>query len=224
MTENNVIKNTKAVLEIKYGIKPATTVVHVDTKRPLTSGEIKMCQAIFRNSIDYSKVYIQVGGLITAITSTTGNAMTPAGQINLPTKDYYKTRDFSKALPNQQHWFIHEMLHVWQYQLGAKNAWLGIKQLCKGGYTSEVNSADSGQNELKSYDTDLLGRDSEKKFNEFNFEQQGRIIEFWFDANYLQHNLPSRRHHQKSLQLFPILIKILTDFLCDPTDKKLLPK
>lgn len=116
------------------------------------------------------------------------------------------------------------MTHVWQYQMGATNGWLGIKQLCNGGYTSEVNSVDSGQNELKAYDTDLMGRDLNKKFQDFNFEQQGRIIEFWFDAIYLQKISPSRAHHQKSLKLLGHVERILRDFLLNPKDKSLLPK
>ncbi len=116
-----------------------------------------------------------------------------------------------------------EMVHVWQYQMGTSTGWLGIKQLCKGGYTSEVNSVDS-DNELEAYDTDLGGRDLNKKFQDFNFEQQGRIIEFWFDACYLQKVNPKRDHHQKSLQLLGYVEKILRDFLLNPSNKNLLPK
>ncbi|UOB51253.1 hypothetical protein [Acinetobacter junii] len=100
--------------------------------------------------------------------------------------------------------------------------WLGLKQLCKGGYTSNVQSADSG-GELKAYDTDILGRDSGKKFNEFNFEQQGRLIEFWFDACYLQNVNPSRPHHIQSLKLLGYVERILRDFILNPHDKSLLP-
>lgn len=80
----------------------------------------------------------------------------------LPKDDYIQNPDFSAAKGNAQHWFIHEMVHVWQYQMGVSNGWLGLKQLCKGGYTSQVNSADSGSNELKAYDTDITGRDLNK--------------------------------------------------------------
>jgi len=199
----------------------AAVAIKIGTKRKLTSGEIAMSQLVFKDSIDYSKVWIHLGGLIH---TRTGNAMTPAGEIYLPKDDYLKITDFSIAKPNVRHWFIHEMTHVWQYQMGATNGLLGIKQLCNGGYTSEVNSVDSGQNELKAYDTDLMGRDLNKKFQDFNFEQQGRIIEFWFDAIYLQKISPSRAHHQKSLKLLGYIERILRDFLLSPKDKSLLPK
>ncbi|WP_286405767.1 hypothetical protein [Acinetobacter johnsonii] len=141
----------------------AATIIKVGSKRLLTSGEIAMSRLIFKDTIDYSKVWIHLGGLIH---TKTGNAMTPAGEIYLPKDDYLKTPDYSKALGQDRHWFIHEMTHVWQYQTGASTGWLGINQLCKGGYTSEVNSVDS-DNELEAYDTDLRGRDLNKKFQDF---------------------------------------------------------
>ena len=220
--KNTVLKSiTSKLQKIDAEMKnQAATIIKVGSKRLLTSGEIAMSRLIFKDAIDYSKVWIHLGGLIH---TKTGNAMTPAGEIYLPKDDYLKTPDYSKATGENRHWFIHEMVHVWQYQMGASTGWLGIKQLCKGGYTSEVNSVDS-DNELEAYDTDLGGRDLNKKFQDFNFEQQGRIIEFWFDACYLQKVNPKRDHHQKSLQLLGYVEKILRDFLLNPSNKNLLPK
>lgn len=220
--KNTVLKSiTSKLQKIDAAMKnQAATIIKVGSKRLLTSGEIAMSRLIFKDAIDYSKVWIHLGGLIH---TKTGNAMTPAGEIYLPKDDYLKTPDYSKALGQDRHWFIHEMTHVWQYQMGASTGWLGINQLCKGGYTSEVNSVDS-DNELEAYDTDLGGRDLNKKFQDFNFEQQGRIIEFWFDACYLQKVNPQRDHHQKSLQLLGYVEKILRDFLLNPSNKNLLPK
>lgn len=220
--KNTVLKSiTSKLQKIDAEMKnQAATIIKVGSKRLLTSGEIAMSRLIFKDAIDYSKVWIHLGGLIH---TKTGNAMTPAGEIYLPKDDYLKTPDYSKATGENRHWFIHEMTHVWQYQMGASTGWLGINQLCKGGYTSEVNSVDS-DNELEAYDTDLGGRDLNKKFQDFNFEQQGRIIEFWFDACYLQKVNPKRDHHQKSLQLLGYVEKILRDFLLNPSNKNLLPK
>lgn len=221
---NNVLASFKAKLEKMDKDMKAAGALHlkIGVRRKLTAGEIQMCQLVFKNSIDYSKVLINIGGYIH---SKTGNAMTPAGEIVLSRNEYIKNPDFSLSLRGEdKHWFIHEMTHVWQYQLGAPNGWFGIKHLCNGGYTSQVNSVDSGKNELKAYDTDLLGRDYNKKFNDFNFEQQGRIIEFWFDATYLKNTQPNRSHHQISLQLLPKVQKILNSFLINPNDLNLLPK
>ncbi|RKG30381.1 zinc protease [Acinetobacter rongchengensis] len=220
---SNVLASFKAKLQkMDKDFKTASALhLKIGVRRKLTAGEIQMCQLVFKNSIDYSKVLINIGGYIH---SKTGNAMTPAGEIVLPRSEYITNLDFSKSKGGLQHWFIHEMTHVWQYQLGAPNGWFGIKHLCNGGYTSQVNSVDSGKNELKAYDTDLLGRDYNKKFNDFNFEQQGRIIEFWFDAMYLRNIDPTRQHHQTSLQLLPKVRSLLNNFLTNPNDKFLLPK
>ncbi|ERS01182.1 zinc protease [Acinetobacter sp. COS3] len=215
-----IVANATAKLsKLKNNQSPPTTEIKIETKRKLTSGEIKMCQLVFKDAIDYSKVWLHIGGFIH---SATGNAMTPAGEIMLPRSEYLETPDFSQTIGENRHWFIHEMTHVWQYQMGTSVGWLGLKQLCKGGYTSNVQSADSG-GELKAYDTDILGRDSGKKFNEFNFEQQGRLIEFWFDACYLQNVNPSRPHHIQSLKLLGYVERILRDFILNPHDKSLLP-
>lgn len=220
--KRTVLKVITAKLQQLNGdMKNKASVIKVATKRQLTSGEITMSKLIFQDSIDYSKVWVHLGGMIH---TRTGNAMTPAGEIYLPKDDYLQTPDYSKAVGESRHWFIHEMTHVWQYQMGANTGWLGIKQLCRGGYTSTVNSVDSGSGELKAYDTDLSGVDANKKFNEFTFEQQGRIVEFWFDAIYLQKVNPKRQHHQKSLKLLGYVERILRDFLLNPSDKNLLPK
>lgn len=195
------------------------TIIKIGTKRKLTSGEILMSQLVFKNSIDYSKVWIHVGGLIH---TATGNAMTPAGEIYLSSKDYVKNQDFSSSRPRLKHWFIHEMTHVWQYQNGSKTGWLGLKQMCTSGYTTEIQSLDSGI-ELKAYDTDLLGRDLNKKFQDFNFEQQGRILEFYFDSNFLKNEEPYRQHLQISLKVHNRVTNLLVDFLKNPKDPLLLP-
>lgn len=212
---------TTKLENLNEDMKNKASVIKVATKRQLTSGEIAMSRLIFKDAIDYSKVWIHLGGIIH---TRTGNAMTPAGEIYLPKDDYLNTPDYSNASGTDRHWFIHEMVHVWQYQMGAPTGWFGIKQLCKGGYTSAVNSVDSGKGELEAYDTDLIGRDLNKKFQDFNFEQQGRIIEFWFDVMYLQYVNPSRKHHQKSLKLQGNLEQILRKFLLNPHDKNLVSR
>lgn len=201
------------------------TPLQVDVERLLTSGEIAMCQQVFKNAIDYSKVRIVRGGIL-GIPTLTGNAMTPVGYIHLPNQEYLNIKDFSIAKnTTDKHWFIHEMTHVWQYQLGANAVWHGINQLCKGGYSSTVLTVDTPKSgDYKAYVTDLSGADANKKFNEFNFEQQGRIIEFWYDGGYLQHENPYREHHQKSIKIIGYVEYILRDFLHNPKDKNLLPK
>lgn len=208
--ENNSVANAKAMLSIKYG----KTAIKIDTKRLLTSGEIALAQLIFGNSIDYSKIFIRRGGL-GGIPDATKNAMTPFGEIHLPEESYLKIKDFSLSKEaSDKIWFIHEMTHVWQHQLGFNNFGTGIIIGLKGGYTLES----------KAYDYDLLYNDQNKKFSEFNMEQQGEIVSHYFDAVYLSnvnHDLP--KQHANNKNQLTALKKVLIPFFNNPTDKNLLP-
>ena len=76
---------------------------------------------------------------------------------------------------------------------------------------------------MKAYDTDVLGRDVNKKFQDFNFEQQGRIIEFYFDSNFFKNEEPHRKHLQISLKRHSGVMAILVDFIKNPKNSSLLP-
>lgn len=217
----NIIKTITDKLDA-HDKELKASVINLQLKRTLTTGEIAMSRLIFKNAIDYSKVLIHMGG---AFHSKYNVAMTPAGELILPIEDFKKTPDFSIApAGDDRHWFMHEMVHVWQHQNGANVGWLGAKLFCKGGYTSKVNSTDSGADTLKAYDTDIGGRDVHKKFQEYNMEQQAAIIAMWFDAVHLHNIEPQRPHHQRSLRLQGHLNKILVDFLKNPNDKSLIPE
>ncbi|TNL58986.1 zinc protease [Acinetobacter bereziniae] len=208
--DDYTVANAKAMLTIKYG----KTAIKIDTKRLLTSGEVALAQLIFKNSIDYTKVYIRRGGL-GGIPDASKNAMTPFGSIHLPNEDYDKIKDFSiDRKATNKIWFIHEMTHVWQYQLGLNVAARGIEIGIRGGYS-----------DAKAYDYDLICDDQCKKFNQFNFEQQAEIICHYYDAYHLPvegHNYPIL-HNKNIMQKFA-LKNILKDFLADPSNSELLSK
>jgi type VI secretion system secreted protein VgrG len=93
--KNTVLKSiTSKLQKIDAEMKnQAATIIKVGSKRQLTSGEIAMSRLIFKDAIDYSKVWIHLGGLIH---TKTGNAMTPAGEIYLPKDDYLKHLTIAK--------------------------------------------------------------------------------------------------------------------------------
>ena len=51
-------------------------------------------------------------------------AVTPFGEIYFPEKHF--KHDFSTEQSNDKHWFMHEMVHVWQYQRGMAVAIKGL--------------------------------------------------------------------------------------------------
>ena len=71
---------------------------------------------------------------------------------------------------------------------------------------------------------DYIYKDKNKRFSDLNFEQQGRVVEFYYDAMFLGTDRPDRPHHKKSIELLPYTQGIIMDLIIDPTDKTLLPK
>ncbi|MEQ1064604.1 zinc protease [Acinetobacter sp. XH1741] len=208
----NTVVSLRAKLQSKDFIEKNPTTVTVNTRRKLTSGEITLAKTMFKEAIDYTKVEIIRGGLF-SIPTMSKNAMTPFGSIHLPNEDYDNVKDFSQdRKATNKIWFIHEMAHVWQYQLGLNTALRGLEIGVRGGYS-----------DAKAYDYDLANDDQGKKFNQFNFEQQAEIISHYFDAYYLSiqgHNYPVL--HNKNVMQKTALKDVLNEFLVNPSDKKLL--
>ncbi len=90
--------------------------------RRMTSGELTLARSIFENTIDYNKVWIHNEKYLPGQGERT--AMTPNGEMYYPDAVY--SSDFSsQSMPGERetvagasHLFIHEMMHVWQYQKG----------------------------------------------------------------------------------------------------------
>ncbi|MCJ2918470.1 type IV secretion protein Rhs [Escherichia coli] len=90
--------------------------------RRMTSGELTLARSIFENTIDYSKVWIHNEKYLPGQGERT--AMTPNGEMYYPDAVY--SSDYSsQTMPGDRetvagasHLFIHEMMHVWQYQKG----------------------------------------------------------------------------------------------------------
>jgi len=177
--------------------------------RPLTAGEIDLAKKIFGTSVDFSKVKVHNGAYMVGAGS---NAMTPNGEMYFPS-EYYKP-DFSALDDAFRIWFIHEMTHVWQYQLGYSVKWGGIKIQLKGGYGYAP-----GQDTPRAYIYNPT-TDRNKSMADFNMEQQGDLVSHYFDAVYLSENTASHRTHVINL---PFLQKILDGFIKNPSDTSLLP-
>jgi hypothetical protein len=190
--------------------------------RSLTSGEIEMAKTIFKESIDYNVVKVHDKGFLIFDLQPAGSGMTPFGEIHTTKQngDYCIVNlkscavqtDYSTANPGIQAFFIHEMVHVWQYQLGFSVAWRGFLTFLSGGYNSN-----SGHEKSTVYDYDANSV-TQTKFSDFNYEQQGDIIADY----YLATVYPAT--NKESVIKLPGLRLILIDFFNDPNDKKLLPK
>ncbi|CAI0893352.1 hypothetical protein [Serratia entomophila] len=83
--------------------------------RKLTIGEIGIAQIIYKDAIDYSRVRVHNAGYFPFGLQNDNTAVTPNGEIYFKPKNFRE--DYAMESAGFQHWFIHEMAHVWQYQM-----------------------------------------------------------------------------------------------------------
>lgn len=177
--------------------------------RLLTAGEIELAKKIFGDSVDYTKVKIHNGAYMIGAGN---NAMTPNGEMYFPTRNYF--HDFSIVNDYLKIWFIHEMTHVWQYQLGYNMKWAGILIKFKGGY-----SYNPGQEMPRAYIYNPT-TDINKSMADFNMEQQGDLVSHYFAATFLAEDTMEHMKHSVNLNFFR---KVLAEFLTNPSNNSLLP-
>ena len=91
------------------------------SERNLTSGEINMLSTVYGNSIDYSKITLDTR------TIPNSNATTTFNTISFPTVDA-DGNDIKVPLPTDfssiadigpKAWLVHEVAHIWQWQVEA---------------------------------------------------------------------------------------------------------
>jgi hypothetical protein len=165
--------------------------------RRLTSGEIAMAALLFGPSIDYERVRIY--GRRYMPFQPRNCCMTPNGSLYFHRSCFLP--DYTRGVPLVMHWFIHEMVHVWQYQLGYAVRLRGAVRIGL------------------SYDYDLAPG---KTLADFNMEAQGDLLADYFALKYLRSSESMRqRRYAKSLPLYE---EVLADFLADPTSVANLPR
>lgn len=170
--------------------------------RGLTAGEIEMAKLVFGDSVDYAKVKVHNGEYLWFGMQPDDIAMTPNGEMYF-NPNYFR-EDFSDpASPDDQCWFMHEMTHVWQHQLGYPVKWRGAVRI---GLSYEYVLADS------------------KRLCDYNMEAQGNVLADYFALTILRNVYAMRQKNYRSDPDAPTLFRtVLTDFLKDPSDKQNLP-
>jgi hypothetical protein len=167
--------------------------------RMLTAGEIAMSRLIFKDSIDYSTVKIHNHEYLWFGLQPDDTAMTPNGEMYF-NKSYYRD-DFSKLDATSQRWFIHEMVRVWQYQLGYP---VKLRGAIRIGLSYKYT----------------LGKG--QKLSDYNMEAQGDILADYYVLKFLKDPAAmTQRQFADSLDLYEQ--EALIDFLADPTNRSSLP-
>lgn len=207
--------------EENVGSSLQTVTVKVKS-RPLTAGEVEMARLIFKDSIDYSAVRVHNEEYLPFGLQDDETAMTPNGSMYF-NPDYY-VQDFSaqksaeteemfvdarQQTIRRKQWFMHEMTHVWQYQLGYSVTWQGFWLGVTGGYLFR-------RAYKYDYSDSKDSPDKNRSFNDFNMEQQAKIIERYYGIKYLY-----EYSYQNEMAFYE---RVLGKFLRSPKDASLLPK
>ncbi len=165
--------------------------------RSLTDGEIACCSKLFGAAVDYTRVRIHARGWFFGW-QWRHTAMAPDGHVWFLRDDYRD--DFSREPAWRLLWFMHEMVHVWQWQLG-------YPVMCRGALRAGL-----------SYRYLLL---PDRRLGDFNMEAQGDLLADWFALRWLgEPGAMRQRHYAQDAWLFE---NVLGDFLADPANPASLP-
>ena len=97
---------------------PVAVSIEGDASRPLTRGEIALCEPLFGDAIDYAAVRIRRARWWRLQPANV--VMAPDGDIWCPAEGGAWSPDFAGASLPMQGLFVHEMTHVWQAQRGGR--------------------------------------------------------------------------------------------------------
>ena len=165
--------------------------------RFLTEREIAMASLLFHDAIDYRRVRIHARRYMPF--QPKNCAMTPNGAMY-----FHKSCclvDFSTGSDHARHWFMHEMVHVWQHQLGYPVRTRGAIRLGL------------------SYRYELA---MDKTLADYNMEAQGDLLADYFVLKHLGSPATMRQpRYADSLSLFE---QVLAGFLTHPGKRENLPK
>ncbi|MCA8023790.1 type VI secretion system Vgr family protein [Burkholderia cepacia] len=130
--------------------------------RPLTAGEIEMARTVFKDGIDYDKVRVHRGSYFWFDMQRKRTAVTPNGHMYFRDEDFLEDFSAESVAEGDKSWFMHEMTHVWQYQLGYSVRWHGLTVTIRG--ESAYQYTITPQN----------------VFHDYNMEQQGNLVADYF--------------------------------------------
>lgn len=170
-----------------YGTSIKTVTVKKEY-RYLTDGEIRLARLLFKDSVNYgvvkvfNKKYLFFQPKLMAIA--------PNGNIYFHPADFKE--DFSVETRDTR-WFIHEMVHVWQHQLGYEVFWRGAIRF-KLDYNYELSEG--------------------RRLSDYNMEAQGEVLADYLMLKFLG-SPKSMRMYEYSDRLW-LYEDVLSEFIENP--------
>ncbi len=168
-------------------------------ERGLTLGEIALAKKMFGNSINYSLVSIHNYKYVFFQPSNSG--MTPNGELYI--HGAYMA-DYSSAVPSLKAFFIHEMTHVYQYQLKILNP---IAAAFGEIFEHMFNYSDAYKYTLTEK-SDLL---------DYDIEQQASMVEDYYRITYAKLGPTSNlQNNYTDVVKNSLYQKVLKKFIANP--------
>ena len=160
--------------------------------RPLTEGEIALASLLFGDAIDYARVRIHARRYMPF--QPKNCCMTPNGSMYFHASCFLD--DYSQASPSGQHWFMQEMVHVWQHQLGYPVRLRGAVRIgLEYSYALREGAT----------------------LADYNMEAQGDLLADYFVLKFLRRpDAMRQRQYGNGLALYE---RVLAGFLADPRDR-----
>lgn len=156
-----------------------------------------MAQLLFKDSIDYQRVRVHARRYIPF--QPKNCCMTPNGSMYFHRSCFLP--DYTRGDPPAVHWYLHEMVHVWQHQLGYAVRLRGAVRIGLPYHYELVEG---------------------KTLADFNMEAQGDLLADYFALKHFRSSAAMRqRHYAGSLLLYE---EVLADFLADPGSVANLPR
>jgi hypothetical protein len=165
--------------------------------RPLTPNEIAMATLLFGGSIDYKRVRIHARRYMPF--QSKNCCMTPNGSMYFHRSCFLP--DYTRGDPLVVHWFLHEMVHVWQFHLGYAVRLRGAVRIG-----------------LR-YEYDL---ERGKTFADFNMEAQGDLLADYFALKFM--HKPRVMRQRRYVGQLTMYEEVLAGFLADPASVENLPR
>lgn len=169
--------------------------------RPLTPGETAMARLVFGDAIDYSKVAVYACAYLPFGLQPRRTAMAPNGNLYFPPGCFQD--DFSACALAGRMWFIHEMTHVWQFQLGYPVRLRGALRI---GLPYAYTLGDG------------------KRLSDYNMEAQGNLLADYFALKFCDGQSGLYEHRYRLVDnALARYESLLADFIRAPADRQNLP-
>ena len=151
-----------------------------------------MASLLFRDAIDYRRVRIH--GRRYMPFQPKNCCMTPNGSMYFHASCFLD--DYAQASVIGQHWFMHEMVHVWQHQLGYPVRLRGAVRIALP-YHYDLHEGAT--------------------LADYNMEAQGDLLADYFVLKFLQR--PEAMRQQRYAGQLALYEQVLSDFLRDPASR-----